>query len=45
MKLMDMMLQAQGENKDMSAIIGNDYEKFCQSISQNMNQVRIELIR
>lgn len=31
-QIMDMMLQAQSENKNTSAIIGNDYEEFCQSI-------------
>lgn len=31
-QIMDMMLQAQSEKKDMSVIIGNDYEEFCQSI-------------
>lgn len=29
---MDMMLQAQSEEKDTSVIIGDDYEEFCQSI-------------
>jgi DNA-binding ferritin-like protein (Dps family) len=31
-QIMDMMLEAQSKNKDMNAIIGNDYEEFCQSI-------------
>ena len=31
-QIMDMMLQAQNENKAVSAIIGDDYEEFCQSI-------------
>lgn len=31
-QIMDMLLQAQSENKDTSIIIGDDYEEFCQSI-------------
>lgn len=31
-QIMDMMLQAQNDNKSASAIIGDDYEEFCQSI-------------
>lgn len=31
-QIMDMMLQAQAENKPMNLIIGNNYEEFCKSI-------------
>ena len=31
-QIMDMMLQAQNENRPISVIIGDDYEEFCQSI-------------
>lgn len=31
-QIIDMILQAQAENKPMSLIIGNDYEEFCRSV-------------
>lgn len=33
-QIMDMILQAQNENKAISVIIGDDYQKFCKSIIQ-----------
>lgn len=37
-QVMDMMLQAQNENKSMNLIIGKDYEKFCESIIEEYSK-------
>ncbi|MCM8709446.1 DUF1048 domain-containing protein [Clostridium sp. SYSU_GA19001] len=39
-QVMDMMLQAQIENKSMNMIIGNDYEKFCKSIIEEYSRYK-----
>lgn len=39
-QLLDMMLQAQNENKPINTIIGNDYEEFCQSIIKEYTEGR-----
>ncbi|MBU5591497.1 hypothetical protein KQI89_06950 [Clostridium sp. MSJ-4] len=36
-QIMDMMLQAQFENKSIDLFIGKDYEEFCNSIIEELN--------
>lgn len=36
-QIMDMMLQAQAENKSIDLFIGDDYEVFCKSIIEEIN--------
>ncbi|AKA70589.1 DUF1048 domain-containing protein [Clostridium scatologenes] len=39
-QIMDMMLQAQAEDKSIDIFIGKDYEAFCESIIQEFNNSR-----
>jgi Uncharacterized protein conserved in bacteria len=39
-QIMDMMLQAQAENKSIDLFIGKDYEVFCKSIIEEFNNSR-----
>lgn len=39
-QIMDMMLQAQAENKSIDLFIGKDYEVFCRSIIEEFNNSR-----
>ncbi|MBU3160774.1 DUF1048 domain-containing protein [Clostridium frigoris] len=44
-QVMDMMLQAQIEDKPMTLIIGNDYEEFCNSIIDEYSSDKSENYR
>jgi len=44
-QVMDMMLQAQIEDKPMTLIIGNDYEEFCKSIIEEYSSDKSENYR
>lgn len=44
-QVMDMMLQAQIENKSMNMIIGNDYEEFCKSIIEEYSRGKSKTYR
>jgi DNA-binding ferritin-like protein (Dps family) len=37
-QIMDMMLQAQAEDKSVDSVIGRDYEKFCRDIIEEYNR-------
>lgn len=44
-QIMDMMLEAQIENKDIDLIIGKDHEKFCESILEEYFKGKPKLYR
>ncbi|WP_454054626.1 DUF1048 domain-containing protein [Clostridium sp. Marseille-Q7071] len=44
-QIMDMILQAQFENKSVDLFIGKDYEVFCDSIVESLIIVEINIIK